>query len=318
MLVARTDPDAPEHKGLTYFLMDIEQDKIQCGRCAQITGEAQFNELFIEDARIPDENVIGGVGNGWKVALTTLMNRAGPAFASPCNCAAPDPRRRHRGRRGARQARRPAHRRRDRRAQRPLRGHPPHGLEGPDQGHRAVPAGPTEGSLVKWLWSETNQHVTQLAADVVGAEALTAGTGWSYELLRARGNTIEGGTTRSSRTSSPSGCSDCPAEGRGLRRGNGLWLHRRPARDPAHRPRPARRPRQPGGAENAEAGRHDHGLWKELSELGWPGIAVTEEHGGQGLGTVELAILSEELGRNVAPVAFLPSAMAAAIISAAG
>ena len=70
--------------------------------------------------------------------------------------------------------------------------------------------------------------------------------------------------------------------------------------------------------ENAEAGRHDDDLWKELSELGWPGIAVAEEHGGQGLGTVELAILSEELGRTVAPVPFVPSAMAAAIISAAG
>ena len=70
--------------------------------------------------------------------------------------------------------------------------------------------------------------------------------------------------------------------------------------------------------ESAEAGRHDDGLWKELSELGWPGIAVAEEHGGQGLGTVELAILSEELGRTVAPVPFLPSAMAASIIQAAG
>jgi len=70
--------------------------------------------------------------------------------------------------------------------------------------------------------------------------------------------------------------------------------------------------------ESAEAGRHDDGLWTELSELGWPGIAVSEEHGGQGLGVVELAILSEELGRTVAPVPFLPSAMAAAIIQAAG
>ena len=52
-----------------------------------------------------------------------------------------------------------------------------------------------EGSLVKWLWSDTNQKLTQLAADVVGPEALTAGTHWSYELLRARGNSIEGGTT---------------------------------------------------------------------------------------------------------------------------
>jgi alkylation response protein AidB-like acyl-CoA dehydrogenase len=70
--------------------------------------------------------------------------------------------------------------------------------------------------------------------------------------------------------------------------------------------------------EHAEAGRHDDGLWAELSELGWPGIAVAEAHGGQGLGIVELAILSEELGRTVAPVPFLPSAMAAAMIEAAG
>jgi alkylation response protein AidB-like acyl-CoA dehydrogenase len=70
--------------------------------------------------------------------------------------------------------------------------------------------------------------------------------------------------------------------------------------------------------ESAEAGRHDDGLWRELCELGWPGIAVAEEHGGQGLGTVALAILSEELGRSVAPVPFLPSAMAAAMVQAAG
>jgi alkylation response protein AidB-like acyl-CoA dehydrogenase len=52
-----------------------------------------------------------------------------------------------------------------------------------------------EGSLTKWLWSETNQKLTQLSADVVGADALIAGERWSYELLRARGNSIEGGTT---------------------------------------------------------------------------------------------------------------------------
>src|SRR6201996_1095936 len=81
MLVARTDPEAPKHKGLTYFLMDMEQDAVQVRPLRQITGESEFNELFIEEARIPGENVLGGVGNGWKVALTTLMNeRAGLAF----------------------------------------------------------------------------------------------------------------------------------------------------------------------------------------------------------------------------------------------
>ena len=81
MLVARTDPDAPKHKGLTYFLMDMEQDEVQVRPLRQITGEPEFNELFIDGARISDENVVGGVGNGWRVALTTLMNeRAGLAF----------------------------------------------------------------------------------------------------------------------------------------------------------------------------------------------------------------------------------------------
>jgi alkylation response protein AidB-like acyl-CoA dehydrogenase len=52
-----------------------------------------------------------------------------------------------------------------------------------------------EGSLTKWMWSETNQQLTQLAADLIGPRALAAGGSWSYELMRARGNTIEGGTT---------------------------------------------------------------------------------------------------------------------------
>ena len=81
MLVARTDTEAPKHKGLTYFLMDMEQDGVEVVPLRQITGEPEFNELFIDGARIPDANVLGGVGNGWKVALTTLMNeRAGLGF----------------------------------------------------------------------------------------------------------------------------------------------------------------------------------------------------------------------------------------------
>ena len=65
MLVARTDPDAPKHKGLTYFLMDMEQEGVEAKPLVQITGEGEFNEVFINEARIPDENVVGGVGNGW-------------------------------------------------------------------------------------------------------------------------------------------------------------------------------------------------------------------------------------------------------------
>jgi alkylation response protein AidB-like acyl-CoA dehydrogenase len=70
--------------------------------------------------------------------------------------------------------------------------------------------------------------------------------------------------------------------------------------------------------EHAEEQRCDEALWRELSELGWPGIAVSEEYGGQGLGSIELSILCEELGRSVAPVPFLPSVIAATLIERAG
>jgi alkylation response protein AidB-like acyl-CoA dehydrogenase len=70
--------------------------------------------------------------------------------------------------------------------------------------------------------------------------------------------------------------------------------------------------------EHAEAGTTDQALWRELSALGWPGIAVAEDHGGQGLGRIELSILCEELGRCIAPVPFLPSVLAATVIEHAG
>ena len=70
--------------------------------------------------------------------------------------------------------------------------------------------------------------------------------------------------------------------------------------------------------EYAEAGRLDEALWRELCELGWPGIAIAEEYGGQGLGLVELSILCEELGRTLAPVPLLPSVLAGVLVEQAG
>jgi alkylation response protein AidB-like acyl-CoA dehydrogenase len=80
----------------------------------------------------------------------------------------------------------------------------------------------------------------------------------------------------------------------------------------------AQRARPERVREHAEARRLDDGLWQELCELGWPGIAVSEEYGGQGLGLVELSILCEELGRTIAPVPLLPTVLAAAVIERAG
>ncbi len=74
MLVARTDPNTPKHRGMTYFLMDMKAPGVEIRPLRQITGEAEFNEVYLTDHRIPDSMRIGDVGDGWRVALTTLMN----------------------------------------------------------------------------------------------------------------------------------------------------------------------------------------------------------------------------------------------------
>jgi len=74
MLVTRTNPDVPKHKGMSYFLLDMEAEGVDVRPLYQITGEAEFNEVFLSDVRIPHENLMGAEGDGWKVALTTLMN----------------------------------------------------------------------------------------------------------------------------------------------------------------------------------------------------------------------------------------------------
>jgi alkylation response protein AidB-like acyl-CoA dehydrogenase len=194
MLVARTDPDVPKHKGLTYFLMDMEQEGVQVRPLRQITGEAEFNELFIEEARIPDENIIGGEGNGWAVAITTLMHeRATLAFGlqiavkralrelmddAKDGGAAKDPQVR------------------DRLSQlyieaEVLRLNAYRGLTAIMRD--GVP-GP-EGSLGKWQWAEVNQALTELAMDVRGPRAALYDDKWTFRFLRARANSIEGGTT---------------------------------------------------------------------------------------------------------------------------
>jgi alkylation response protein AidB-like acyl-CoA dehydrogenase len=74
MLVARTDPDVPKHKGLTYFMVDMHAPGVEVRPLRQITGEAEFNEVYLTDARISDADRIGDIGDGWRVSMTTLMN----------------------------------------------------------------------------------------------------------------------------------------------------------------------------------------------------------------------------------------------------
>ncbi len=174
--------------------MDMEQPAVDVRPLRQITGEAEFNELFIEEARIPAENMVGQAGNGWKVAMTTLMNeRAGLGFALQIRlrqlldeliAVAAE--------KGLLDDAYYA----DALAELHVRCESMRLLawKGLTDIERYGQPGP-EGSLVKWLWSDTNQRATQLAVDIIGPECLTMGDTWSYELMRARGNTIEGGTT---------------------------------------------------------------------------------------------------------------------------
>jgi alkylation response protein AidB-like acyl-CoA dehydrogenase len=74
LLVTRTDPDAPKHRGLTFFIVDMESEGVDVRPLRQITGEAEFNEVYFTDTKIPKENILGGLGEGWRVSLATLMN----------------------------------------------------------------------------------------------------------------------------------------------------------------------------------------------------------------------------------------------------
>ena len=192
--LARTNADAPKHRGITYFLMDMDQPGVEVRPLVQITGEAEFNELFIEEARIPEDNIVGGEGNGWAVAITTLMHeRATLAFGLQIavkialgellaeareSGAAADPVVR------------------DRLAQLYIEAEVLrlNALRGLSAIMRTGVPGP-EGSLGKWHWAEVNQALTELAVELRGPRAVLDDDRWTYRFLRARANSIEGGTT---------------------------------------------------------------------------------------------------------------------------
>jgi alkylation response protein AidB-like acyl-CoA dehydrogenase len=198
LLVARTDPEAPKHKGLTYFALDMHAPGVEVRPLRQITGEAEFNEIFFTDVQVPAENLLGEVGGGWQVAMTTLLHERGTlGFALQAALEV--------------QIRKLVSLARDRGADplqrdliarewiemqavrytnyRSLSTLMKTGLPGP------------EGSISKLVWSESNQRVTKLALELLGPDAALGednapyGGYWQYQQLRSRGNTIEAGTS---------------------------------------------------------------------------------------------------------------------------
>lgn len=220
MLLARTDPDKPKHDGLSYFLLDMKSPGVEVRPLYQITGDAEFNEVFLNDVRIPGDRILGKEGMGWRVAITTLMNervalggssRPGHGLSQkllnlwreegPCGPRGAD------GRTAAEIAvLRDA----------VVRLHIESELLGitnqrTKSAMRAGNPGP-EGSVAKLVQAELNKKITELGLDVIGSDALVYETGYplrrgedfpartrrenaKHDFLRARANSIEGGTS---------------------------------------------------------------------------------------------------------------------------
>jgi alkylation response protein AidB-like acyl-CoA dehydrogenase len=193
MLLARTGGDE-RHRNLTFFICDMKQPGVEVRPLRQATGDSEFNEIFFNDAVVPDDNVVGAVGEGWAVAITTLMfERAGLSAASALAIQMQiDELAALMRARGS--DRDPVLRRRLSElmvATETMRLNGYRGLSRVIE--RGVP-GP-EGSLTKIQWADINQRLGELAMDVLGGEALADDPIWTRRMLRARANSIEGGTT---------------------------------------------------------------------------------------------------------------------------
>lgn len=207
LLLARTNPDVPKHKGLTYFVIDMHAPGVETRPLRQMTGHAEFNEVYFSDARIPDAHRLGGVGDGWRVAMTTLMNERSALGASG-------------SRRGAGTiadavalwASRPERHTpvlRDRLSELWLRAEAQRLTSERSRASATVGGPGPEGSIGKLVGAELNQRIYQWCMDFLGPEGtlyhsyamggVSKDADWrgpiQQRYLRSRANTIEGGTS---------------------------------------------------------------------------------------------------------------------------
>jgi alkylation response protein AidB-like acyl-CoA dehydrogenase len=190
ILVGRSDPDSERHAGLTYVIVDMKAPGVEVRPLKQITGEAEFNEIFLTDAVVPKENLLGEIGSGWQVAMTTLLHERGTlgfalsgvleaqvnrlvALAKDRNGHDATIRDRIANEWIVQQALKMTN-------YRSLTALMKTGIPGP------------EGSAVKLAWSEANQRLTKLAMEILEGEDDGY---WRHQQLRSRGNTIEAGTS---------------------------------------------------------------------------------------------------------------------------
>jgi len=205
ILVVRTDPDAPKHQGLSYLLVDMHAPGVQVRPLRQITGDPEFNEIFFTDVRVPAGSILGQPGDGWRVAMTTLLHERGTLsfglaaalqrqvdlLVELAGRPAPD---------GTVPARDPLVRDAIAREWVELQALRFTNYRMLSTLLRTGTPGP-EGSIAKLVWSEANQRLGKLAVSLQGlagalaGEDATSGGYWQYHQLRSRGNTIEAGTS---------------------------------------------------------------------------------------------------------------------------
>jgi alkylation response protein AidB-like acyl-CoA dehydrogenase len=192
ILVTQSDPDAPRYRNLTYLLVDMHAPGVEVRPLRQITGEAEFNEIFFSDVEVPVESRLGDEGDGWQVAMTTLLHeRATLGFALTAALDTLFTRMLEEAR-----ERNPDVLVREALARewielqalrftnyRALGTYERTGIPGP------------EGSAVKLRWSESNQRLTKLARELRGPDGILDDGWWNHQQLRSRGNTIEAGTS---------------------------------------------------------------------------------------------------------------------------
>ena len=212
LLLARTDPDQPKHRGITCFLVDMQAPGVEVRPLYQITGEAEFNEVFFTDARVADADRLGGVGEGWSVAVTTLMNErvsiggnVAPRNAGPIGDALRIWKQRWSG-----QTSSYALALRDQLMQRWVHNEVTRLTNQRASQLRRVGTPGPEGSVAKLSYAEENQRIYELCLDLLGAEGMLYSSDYPKvrpqhvalgttdvpkAFLRVRANSIEGGTS---------------------------------------------------------------------------------------------------------------------------
>jgi len=207
ILLVRTDPTVARHKGLSYFLLDMKLPGVEVRPMTQITGEAEFSELFFDDVRVPVEMRVGEEGQGWQIAITTLMFERvlGDAImgaAYETNIQKMIEMASQTKRSGRPVIYDPIFRQQLAQAYIEVMVLKYHGLRSLSNQLKSKIPGP-EGSIGKLLWSEPNQRITEAAigmqgpnSQIMGGSPWTIQDGyWQYSFLRSKGNTIEAGSS---------------------------------------------------------------------------------------------------------------------------